>query len=137
MKKIFILIILLSILLLNAYNKSPDFSFYNYFNVGTITRYTNENSKNSILPNVNINGYGSLLGESIYFDNINIETALLTLKAKVEFVEYIAEKDLTILYCTTPLIHKEVFIKDKNINLQIASSENYTIIGWPMILGGF
>jgi len=130
MKKIFILLILLTILLLNSYTTKPDFSFSNYFNVGTLTQYTDENMKN-------LKYKKSILGESIYFTNLNVENALNKLKAKIQFTEYIANKDLSILYCTSPLINKNVKVKNKSVNLQIAITEEYVVIGWPLILGSF
>lgn len=137
MKKFFVLLILLCILLLNSYSNQSNFSLSTYFKTGSITRYTHENTKNSILPNITINGNNKLIGESIYFNNLNIDNALHTLLAKVEFTEYLIEKDLTIIYCSSPLVPRSVEIKNEIINLQIATCPEYTIIGWPMILGSF
>lgn len=122
MKKIVVLLILLSILMLNAYSKQTDFSFSKYFSSGTITCYATDTN---------------IKGESIYFENLEIDNALKTLKANVVFKEYIKEKRLTILYCLSPLINKTIVTKNKEINLQIAVSNNYVVLGWPMILGSF
>lgn len=137
MKKIFVLLILLCILLLNSYSNQNEFSFSSYFKTGTITRYTDENTELSILPNVTINGNSNLVGESIFFESLDLNNALHTLLANIKFVEYITENDLTILYCSSPLIPKSIQVKNENINLQIATCEKYTVIGWPLILGGF
>ena len=137
MKKIFILLILLAIILLNGYSKQSDFTLSNYFKTGIITKYTDTKCNNSLLPNVTINGSGNLLGESIYFENLELNNALTILQAKVEFFEYISDKDLTILYCSSPLVPKDVEVKDILINLQIATTDEYTVIGWPLILGSF
>lgn len=137
MKKIFVLLILLMILLLNSYSNQTDFSFSTYFNSGTITKYTEDNCNASILPNISINSNGKIIGESIYFEQLEVGNALSTLKAKVLFTEYISNRDLTVIYCSSPLIEKSVMVKDYSVNLQIATTDNYTVIGWPMILGSF
>ena len=137
MKKIFVLLILLMILLLNCYSNQTEFTFSNYFNTGVITKYTKNNCSASILPNVSINSNGKIIGESIYFDQLEIGNALSTLNAQVMFTEYIYSRDLTIIYCSSPLIEKSVVVKDYIVNLQIATTDNYTVIGWPMILGSF
>lgn len=117
MKKIFVLLILLTIILLNSYSKQTEFSLSNYFDIGTITSFKN--------------------GESIYFTNFEVNDALKKLNAEIKFTEYIKNKDLTILYCKSPIIPKSVDVKNFNINLQIAITDDYTVIGWPMILGSF
>lgn len=125
MKKIFILLILLCIVLLNCYNNQSEFTLSNYFQTGKITKYIDEERCNT------------LIGESIYLDTIEIDSALNNLNATIKFAEYIADKDLTILYCNSPLINKTIVVKAETINLQIALTDEYTVIGWPMILGSF
>lgn len=123
MKKLFILIMLLFILLLNAYSQQSEFTFTNYFEIGSITQYKQQNK--------------TLIGESAFFNNVEIDNILSKLNAKIQFIEYIKESDITILFCTSPLIYKSIKVKNKIINLQIAIAEEYTVVGWPMILGSF
>lgn len=140
MKKILILIVLLLILIFNCAKTQNDFTLKNYFPTGEITYYTHENVGSSahLLPNVYISkSPNCAIGESMYFNNIEIGNAIKTLGAKVLLVETLKEKGLTILYCNLPQLHVFVNYKGFDVNLQIASCEDYTIIGWPMILGSF
>ena len=140
MKKILILIILLLILIFNCAKTQNDFTLKDYFPTGEITYYTNENVDTTahLLPNVYISKSSNYaIGESIFLKNIEIGNAIKTLGARVLLVETLQEKNLTILYCNLPQLHISVDYKGFDINLQIASCEDYTVIGWPMILGSF
>ena len=140
MKKILILIVLLLILVLNCAKTQKDFTLKDYFPSGHITYYTNSNKDTctQLLPSVYISDRPKqIIGESIFLKNIELGNAIKILSAKVVYVETLKEKGLTILYCNSPKLKTSVKYKNANINLQIVSCENYTIIGWPMILGSF
>lgn len=136
MKKIFIFILLLSILVVHFLQEKSSFSFSDYFSFGDITVYS-QSDNSSFLPNIEMNGKGKVVGESIRFNKVEPLSLINTLNAEIKFFEYIENQDLTIIYCYSNLIDKEVTVKNENINLQIAYCEDYTIIGWPLILGSF
>jgi len=136
MKKLFVLILLLSILAIHSLQSKNEFSFSKYFNFGELTTYT-KGGRNQILPNIQINGNGKIIGESIKFENCEPIALLTKLNAKICFFEYIEERDLTIIYAYTNLIEKKISVKKHKINIQLAHTSNYTVIGWPLILGSF
>lgn len=117
MKKIFILIVVLLIILFNSFYNKNTFSLRDYFSTGKLTQYTK--------------------GESLYFNNLEVGKAIEILNAEIKFVEYIEDRALTIIYCYTDKIKTSVYSNDKKINLQIAYCDNYSVIGWPMIFGSF
>lgn len=137
MKKIFVFLILIAILIINSSSKN-DFSLQDYFS-GRLTVYTKTcDVDNNILPNITIdNNSNSAIGESMFFDNVEISNILNKLNAKVIFSEYISSRNLTLLYCQSPKIRKSVLVKNKQINLQIVLADDYVVIGWPLILGSF
>ena len=113
------------------------FSLNNYFN-GKISYYTKEIvSENSIdlgfcyLTN-SVNKPSKIIGESITIENLEISTALKTLKASVKNKECL-EDGTVVLYAYSPLIKSS----NNSTNLQIAIKKNVCIIGWPLILGSF
>lgn len=147
MKKI-IFILSLSIILgcsifFKPYKKR--FSLTNYFHSGTLYIYTNKsiNSSSVKITNnyINTSSQGAtsenIIGESIYFENLEVGSAIETMKAKVMFTEYLENENLTIIYALSPLIPLKKKVKNNYINMQIAISSEYTIIGWPTILGSF
>jgi len=136
MKKLFVLILLLLMLLANTLIQKEDFSLSKYFN-GELSVYAQSiDGENQILPTISIsNSNKNVKGESMYFEQLEVGNALKVLNAKVKFVENI--DNLTILYCYTHLIDEKLKVKENDINLQICISDYYTVIGWPMILGSF
>lgn len=126
-------------------NNNRDFSLSKYFSGNTLYTYTSEyiNPTSTKITNTYMSSSSTgatsqnLLGESMYFDNLEVGYALKTLKANVKFTEYLPDEHLTIIYGYSPLINKNKIIKDKTINLQIAISSEYAIIGWPVIFGSF
>ena len=138
MKKFLILILLLAIIVVSGMGKKEEFSFSDYFDYGELTVYRQSDGENEILPNITtyINNQ-KILGESIYFENVEVGKIIQDLSAKLLFSEELIDENLTILYCYSPNIPKTAIVKGQEINLQIATGENYTVVGWPMILGGF
>ena len=140
MKKFIILFIIFLIICCSTYIKH-DFTLTSYFNTGTISYYTSTPNNNSTkLADTYLNTQkpsSNIIGESMYFTNIEVITAIKTLKAKLKFTEYLTEQNLTLIYCYTSLIPTYKYVKSHKINLQISVNDNYTIIGWPLIYGSF
>lgn len=126
MKKIFILIVILVIVMFSMLHDEKQFSLRDYFKTGEFTEYSSS-----------IEAKNKKIGESIYFDNLEVGQAIETLNAEIKFVEYLEDEGLTVIYCYSDKIKDSVYAKNEKINLQIASCDNYTVIGWPMILGSF
>lgn len=140
MKKLIIAFILIMVLFY-AHSLNTNFTLKNYFK-GTYTSYSNVETKNStnlgfcyLNTSVDI-PQKHLIGESIILENIELNSALTSLKAKVVKTECL-ENCLVVIYAYTPLIKCNVNINNKKVNLQIAHKNEKTIIGWPLILGSF
>ena len=78
-----------------------------------------------------------IIGECLYFENLEVGSAIKTLKSKVRFTEYIDSQKLTIIYAYSNLIPTYKTINNNKINLQISSCSEYSVIGWPVIYGSF
>lgn len=145
MKKIIVILILSLLFACGIFVKPQNFSLKNYFNTGLLHTYTlrplNETSikLSNIYISTNTKGItkGETVGESLYFENLEVGSALSKLKAKVKFSEYLKEQNLTLIYAYSSLISKYEMVKNIKINLQISTCENYTVIGWPLIYGSF
>ncbi len=77
-----------------------------------------------------------VVGESIKIENFEPIAGLKTLKAKVVATENL-DNGATVIYAYTNLIKDSVKIANNDVNLQIAHYDEYTVIGWPLILGSF
>ncbi|MFQ6724290.1 MAG: hypothetical protein ACLRFE_03035 [Clostridia bacterium] len=145
MKKIFIVLILSLVFACNIFIKPNEFSLSNYFNTGILHIYTKRpiNETSIAISNLYIsnNNKGAkkndIVGESIYFTNLEIGSALNKLKAKVKFTEYISQQNLTLIYAYSNLIPKYEIVNNVKINLQISTCNEYSVIGWPLIYGSF
>lgn len=147
MKKLALILSLSIILLCGVFFTSSNqtFSLQDYFSNNNIYFYTNEyiNPTSIKITNTYMSldcsgvNNNNLLGESMYFDNLEVGSALKTLKAHVKFTEYLKQERLTIIYAYSPLIIKNRIVNNKKVNLQISISNEYTIIGWPVIFGSF
>ena len=138
MKKIIVLILLLTILVITGIEKKGEFSFASYFDYGELTVFRQSGGEAEILPNITTyKNDKAILGESMFFKNVEVNSLLKTLSANILWTEQIVEENLTILYCYSPNIPKTVRLNNNNINLQIATTDDYTVLGWPMILGSF
>lgn len=140
MKKFLIAIILMCILL--SSNTKTNFSLLDYFN-GEYYAYTSSQvSSNSVnLGNCYMNNFklkdnSILIGESIKIDNLEIGAALKTLNAKLIKTEHL-ESGAVVIYAYSPKILTSVRVGSNKVNLQIANYDEYSIIGWPLILGSF
>lgn len=79
---------------------------------------------------------GHIIGESMVIERLEVGSALTTLKAKVIKTEYL-EDGTVVIYAYTTLINDKVDVSGNRVNLQIATRDNRTVIGWPLILGSY
>ena len=138
MKKLIIVFALIMVLFY-SYNSQHSFTLANYFE-GNINYYCKQQSPSSLnlgfcylsqeKPNQKI------IGESITISNLEVSTAIKTLKAKIIKTETLPNTT-TVIYAYSPLIKSNIEINNKKTNLQIAIKDHITTIGWPLILGSF
>lgn len=138
MKKILAIISLFVILLSNS--PSKDFTLLDYFD-GEYSAYSNkplsENCINLGTCYMNMGKVeGDLVGESIIVYNLEVSNAIDDLSAVVIKAE-ILDDGTSVLYCYTDLINTSVKINNCKVNIQIAHNDQYSVIGWPLILGSF
>ena len=145
MKKIIVILILCMLFACSIFIEPKTFTLSDYFDSGVLHIYTRHpiNSTSIQLANTYMStskkGANSkdIIGESLYFNNLEIESAIKTLKAKVKFTEYLKEQKLTIIYAYTSLINCYKTIDHIKVNLQISTCDEYSVIGWPLIYGSF
>lgn len=144
MKKICIILILALVFGCSFFVKPKQFNLRSYFDSGILHIYTKQpiNQTSILISNLYMSSSSSgadknILGESLYFENLEVGSALTKLKARVKFTEYVKNQNLTIIYAYTNLIPKYEMINNVKINLQISTSEQYSVIGWPLIYGSF
>jgi len=139
MKK-FCLVATLFVILLSGRGE-PQFSLTNYFS-GEYVYYTetvvdeHSISLGFCYINEGRSRVQNVIGESMRIDNFEPASAIKTLRAKVIKTEYI-ESGAVVIYAHTDLIDREVSVFNEKVNLQIAYYEDYSVIGWPLILGSF
>jgi len=135
-------ILIVSLIILNGANVKAenDFSLLNYFS-GDYTVYTSgDNGENSVdlgfcyMNSQKVSGH--IIGESMVIERLEVGSALTTLKAKVIKTEYL-EDGTVVIYAYTTLINDKVDVSGNRVNLQIATRDNRTVIGWPLILGSY
>ncbi len=139
MKKILVCVIIFIVLLSGIPEK--EFSLLDYFE-GDYVYYTNSpvSDKHINLGTCYMN-YGktenvSVVGESMTIQNFEPASAIKELSADIVKTECL-EDGTIIIYAYSRLIPKKVEIEGKKVNLQIAYYEEYSVIGWPLILGSF
>lgn len=136
----FVVVIFIFIVLLSCVNTTTEFSLLDYFS-GEYTVYTSSGeSENSVdlgfcymdcKPTNN-----NVVGESMVVENLEVGSALNSLKARIVKTEYL-EDGTTIIYAHTNLINEQIKVDGKNVNLQISNKGNRFVIGWPLILGSY
>jgi len=145
MKKIIVILVLCLLFACNIFIKPKEFSLKNYFDSGMLHIYTNRpiNETSIAITNLYMSTSnkgivkGDIVGESLYFTNLEVGSAIEKLKAKVKFTEYLEEQNLTLIYAYTNLISKYEMVNNVKINLQISTCDEYSVIGWPLIYGSF
>ena len=139
MKKIIILVVMFMIIVGNV--KCDDqFSLLDYFS-GEYTVYTStQNGENGLnLGFCYMNSKPTtkdVIGESIRVKNLEVDSVLKELRARVVKTECL-EDSTVVIYLFTALINDSVSVFGKNVNLQIAIKEDYSVVGWPLILGSY
>ena len=140
MKKFLVVIVMFAVLMCSK-NVENDFSLLDYF-FGEYTSYTEEmcdsNSLNlgfCYMQNGKDNS-AELIGESLKIYNFEPIDALKKLDAQVVKTECLGS-GVVVLYAYTDKICDYVEIDNQKVNLQIANNNEYTVIGWPLILGSF
>lgn len=139
MKKLMV-VIFMFIVLLSGNEEKEQFSLLNYFS-GEYTVYTsNSTGEDSVdLGFCYMNSKPvseHIVGESMVIMNFEVGNAIKSLNAKVIKTEYL-EDGTTVIYAFTNLISEQVQVLGQYVNLQIATKEDRTIIGWPLILGSY
>ncbi len=141
MKKL-LMFILTFLVLIGGVNTPKQFSLLDYFS-GEYYAYTTSpvgdnyiNLGTCVMNIGEINNSVPLLGESMTIQNFEPVDALKKLNAKLVKVEQL-EDGTTIFYAYTDKINKNVTIENNKVNIQIAFYDEYSIIGWPLILGSF
>lgn len=138
MKKLLCAISLFVILLSNT--PDTNFTLLDFFD-GEYMAYSNLPLSNNCinLGNCYMNVgrvQGRLIGESIVIEDLEVASAIKELKAKIIKTE-ILEDGSNVIYCYTDMINTSVKVDGKSVNIQIAHNEQYSVIGWPLILGSF
>ena len=145
MKKIIVVLILCMVFACSIFIGPKTFTLKDYFNEGVLHIYTthpiNETSIYLVGVYMSSSSTGAnkndIIGESLYFNNLEVGSALNKLQAKVKFNEFVKDQNLTIIYAYSKLIPTHKMIKNKKVNLQISTCEEYSVIGWPIIYGSF
>lgn len=127
------------VILLTSQNLNNNFTLLDYFSGEylSFTQTQHETATNlgfCYMQNTKVNPK-ELVGESLKIENFEPISALKKLNAKLVKTEYV--EDRIIIYAYSPLINKVVTVDNQKVNLQIAQTEEYTILGWPLILGSF
>jgi len=140
MKKFFIIIAMFLVLICSQ-NTVNNFTLLDYFS-GEYTAYTEKDESETSLnlgfcymQSEQVNK-SQLIGESLKIVNFEPVNALKKLHARVVKTEYL-DSGLVIIYAFSDLINENVEVDNKKVNIQIAQCDDYTIIGWPLILGSF
>lgn len=139
MKKIAIVLVLF-LIILSSVQTNNTFSLLDYFS-GEYTVYTSlDNGEDCVnLGFCYMNSKpvsNNVMGESMVVENLEVGTALSALNARVVKTEYL-EDGTSVIYAYTTLIDDKVEIGDEQVNLQIATRNTRSVIGWPLILGSY
>lgn len=80
---------------------------------------------------------GNILGVAVRYDKgtVSVDDILKATNAKLLKVEQ--GENLVCYYAHSNLLKKMVNVEDKDINLQIALTQNGIIVGSPMIMGSY
>ncbi len=137
MKKLFAVIVVFAVLMF-AYSGNKSFSLKNYF-CGEYFCYSNApissasiNLGSCYMDSVKSN---EAIGESMKIYNFEPAAAIKKLSAKVVKTEQVGAA--TIIYAYSSKIPAGVSFNDSKVNLQIACYDDYSIVGWPLILGSY
>ena len=140
MKKFFVVIAMFLVLICSK-NVENDFTLLDYFS-GEYTAYTEEKCcENSLnlgfcyMQNDTVDNK-LLVGESLKIYNLEPIDALKKLKAKLVKTECL-DSGVVVLYAYTNKINDFIEVDNRKVNLQIANNDEFSVIGWPLVLGSF
>ena len=117
-----------------------EFSLLDYFEGDYVYYTNNQNSEKYINLGCFYMNYGEpcvdVIGESMTIYNFEPISAIKQLSAEIVKTECLQDGTV-VIYAYTNKINKSVEVENEKINIQIAQYDNYSVIGWPLILGGF
>lgn len=127
-------------MLITGGENKETFSLLNYFS-GEYYSYTtsaiNASSVNlGACYMTSVQAETHCIGESVKVNNLEPISAIKTLKAEIVKTE-ILQNGAVVFYCYSPNVKSSVNAFNKKINIQLAYYEDYSIVGWPLILSSF
>lgn len=140
MKKLFVVIVVFLILIGNVGVKN-NFTLLDYFD-GEYYAYSNSPISNhyiflgSCYMNIGEVNSNDIVGESMIIENFEPIAAIEELNAKILFTEFL-DTGASVIYAYTDQIGRYVNVNGEKVNVQIAQYNDYSVIGWPLILGSF
>lgn len=140
MKKLFVVIVVFLILIGNVGVKN-NFTLLDYFG-GEYYAYSNSPISNhyiflgSCYMNIGEVNSNDIVGESMIIENFEPIAAIEELNGKIIFTEFL-DTGASVIYAYTDQIGRYVNVNGEKVNIQIAQYNDYSVIGWPLILGSF
>lgn len=140
MKKLFVVIVVFLILIGNVGIKN-NFTLLDYFD-GEYYAYSNSPISNhyiflgSCYMNIGEVNSNDIVGESMIIENFEPIAAIEELNGKIIFTEFL-DTGASVIYAYTDQIGRYVNVNGEKVNIQIAQYNDYSVIGWPLILGSF
>ena len=140
MKKLFVVIVVFLILIANVGVKN-NFTLLDYFD-GEYYAYSNSPISNhyiflgSCYMNIGEVNSNDIVGESMIIENFEPIAAIEELNGKIIFTEFL-DTGASVIYAYTDQIGRYVNVNGEKVNIQIAQYNDYSVIGWPLILGSF
>ena len=140
MKKLFVVIVVFLILIGNVGVKN-NFTLLDFFD-GEYYAYSNSPISNhyiflgSCYMNIGEVNSNDIVGESMIIENFEPISAIEELNGKIIFTEFL-DTGASVIYAYTDQIGRYVNVNGEKVNIQIAQYNDYSVIGWPLILGSF
>ena len=140
MKKLFVVIVVFLILIGNVGVKN-NFTLLDYFD-GEYYAYSNSPISNNYIflgscyMNIGEVNSNDIVGESMIIENFEPIAAIEELNGKIIFTEFL-DTGASVIYAYTDQIGRYVNVNGEKVNIQIAQYNDYSVIGWPLILGSF
>lgn len=141
MKKLFLVIVVFLVLIGNVGYKS-NFTLLDYFSGEYYVYTSNKQGVDSVflgscyMSSTPLETSDEIIGESMKIYNFEPVSALQSLNATIIFSECL-DSGASVIYAYTDKIKKFVQVNGKKVNIQLAHYDEYSIIGWPLILGSF
>lgn len=141
MKKLLVVLFMFVLLMSSMGKNKKDFTLKDYVS-GEYTVYTNQElNENSVFLGTcymtsKVSETKNKIGESVKTNNTELVSFLKDLDADIIKTESL-DCGAVVISAYSPKIDKTIEIDNQKVNLQIASYDDYSIIGWPVILGSF